>query len=629
MRIFKNKKILIPAIVTIIIISGICWQIDGEKSAGKTDNKSANTPEVKTINVSKFQEKKAYLSSIGKVEALKEVSLKSQLSANIKNVNVNIGDKVDKGDLLVELDHSNTNSELEKAKATIERLESNLNLKKAGATEEQVKKAESAVDGAKAGLEQARAGLEQTRANNEAMIKNAEIGVKIAKSSLNNNTTSTSQNLKDAHENLKLTASNILSTIRTALTTSGNILGKAPGTESANDVYEDYLGVKDNQVKKNAENNFIKAKDKYNEALEYKNNIDSEITKKEVEKLAFLVENSLDKINQSLVDLRITLDNSITTDEFPQTASYGPSLDGLKQQIDTQISYINQAQQNLQAGKQAVKNAEISDDNTSEQSRLSYEKALQNLEDAKSQAAANLESAQKNVKTQEQALEQSKKAYKEVTAPPRDVDLASIKASIREAEAGKNLVLNKLDKAFIKAPFPGEVASVPVESNELVNPGEVVASLVNKDGLQVKSYISSKDKKFINESSEATIKNGISGIVSKIAPKVDEKTKKIEVIIAVTETNTNLLSGEYVESKIKINNNGQDSSYLLPFKSIKVTPNGSFVYTVNNQNTIEEWPVELGRVVSDMNEVTEGLSPEMAIIANVRGLTPGEEVKIK
>ncbi len=628
MNLSKNKKIIIPALVVLIIVGLVSWRIFQGQSEETIEE--TKMPEVETVKLANYKEEESDISSIGKIEALEEVTLSAQMSAQIKGVEVNIGDKVETGQLLIELDHSSLDSELSKANASIERLEGNLAQQKAGATEQQIKQAQKGVEQARAGLEQTQASLEQTRANNRAMIKNAEIGVELAKSSLENTTTSSEQTLENAYDSLKLTASNILSTIRTALTASGDILGKKPGDEKANDLYEDYLGVKDFDSLNQAEIKFNRAKNDYEEAFEYNQNLGDTIAVSQGEKLDNLVGQALDSIDETLSSVRIVLDNTVTNNNFPKSSVSGTSLDGLKSQIDTQISYINQAQQNLQIQKQAVANAKISNQGNTEQTSLNYQQALQNLEDTKTQAEANLEAARKAVQTQEKALEQAQSSLEQVTAPPREVDLTSTKAAIKEAQAGRNLVLNQLSKAYVRAPFSGEVASVPANLNEFISTGDPLISLVNKNGLQVKSYLNSEDVKLIQEGSKAVIEEEISGVISNISPQVDPETKKIEVITVVTEKDSPLITGEYVEVKFRINKDeNTENVYFLPFKSIKITGEGNYVFTVNSEEKIEAHKVNLGRVVNDLNEVYNGLTPDMEIITNVRGLSKGQEVKIK
>ena len=616
-------------------LAGILLLAGGAFAASEmVDQKEKNTspkiasenPSVDLIEVGKFQQKKARLSSIGEVEAIKEVKIRSQLQGNVKRVNVEIGDKVEKDELLVELEHSGLESQLAQNKASIAKLRNEIDKMKAGATKEQVKKASSSVEQAKAALSQAKERLEQTKVNNNSMIENAQIGVDIAKSNLSNQTTSTKQQLSNAYDNLRLASSNLLSTARTALTTSGNILGMKPGDKRANDAYEHLLGAQNSQAKRNAENNFTEAKRSYNKAKEYYDSLSSQVSLQQGRELDDLVGKSLKDMDKALDNVRTTLENTITSQSLSRE-----SLQGLKQQIDTQISYVDQARKTLQTQRQAVENAKLSVDSTEEQTRLNYQKALQDLENAKKKAQSNLETARSSVEAQKKALAQARASYQQVTADPREVDLAPMRSSIEQLQAAQQGIRDKIEKAFIRAPFAGEVGSVPVGNNELVNPGDIVVSLVNKSGLQVRSYVSPQDKKYIQPGASALISDkDIKGTVSHVSPQVDSKTRKVEVITKVGEKKSGLITGEYVEVKFDVSSQiKEEGAYFLPFKAVKVTPEAAYVFTVNKDNRVEKKEVQLGGVVNEYNKVTQGLSPGMKIVDSVRGLEEGEKVKIE
>lgn len=600
-------------------------EIATQKEKSASSKIASEVPLVNLMEVGEFQQKKTQLSSIGEVEAIKEVKIRSQLQGNVEKVNVEIGDKVKKGELLVELEHSGLQSQLAQNRASIAKIRNEINKIKAGATKEQIKKVSSSVEQVKAALEQAKKQLEQTKVNNDSMIENAQIGVDIAKSNLSNQTTSTKQQLGDAYDNLRLASSNMLATVRTALTASGNILGMKPGDEGANDAYEHLLGAQNSQAKRDAKNSFTEARVSYNKAKEYYDSLSSGVSLQQGRELDDLVGKSLEDMDRVLDNVRTTLENTITSQNFPRE-----SLQGLKQQIDAQISYVDQAERTLQTQRQVVENAKLSVDSTEEQSQLNYQKALQNLENAKKQAQSNLETARSLVKTQEKALAQARASYEQIIADPREVDLAPMRSSIEQLQAAQQGIRDNIEKAFIRAPFAGEVGSVPVDNNELVNPGDIVVSLVNKSGLQVRSYVSPQDKKYIQAGTSALISDkNIKGTVSHVSPQVDSKTRKIEIITKVNEEESDLITGEYVEVKFDVSSQiEEEGAYFLPFKAVKVTPEAAYVFIVNKDNKIEKKEVKLGGVVNEYNKVTQGLSPGMKIVDSVRGLEEGEKVEI-
>ena len=394
----------------------------------------------------------------------------------------------------------------------------------------------------------------------------------------------------------------------------------------ANDAYSHLLGARSSQSKRDAERSFEQARRSYNEAREYYQDLADEVSISEGERLDELVGKSLEDMDQALNNTRVMLDKSVTSSQLPRE-----SLDGFKKSIDSQISYIEQARQNLQTQRQAVTNAELSAESSEESLRLDLQKAKQNLENARQEAQSNLEAARSSVEAQKKALEQAEASYEQVTADPREVDLAPMRNSIEELRAARKNIQNKIEKAFIRAPFSGEVGSLPVDRGELVNPGDVVVSLVNKSGLQVRSYISPKDKKYVQAGASALItEEDIPGTVSHVSPQVDSERRKVEVITKVDTEDTDLVTGEYAEVRIDISSQvEEEGDYLLPFKAVKVEPDTAYVYVVDEDNRVQKKQVELGRVVNEYNRITGGLSPDMRIVENVRGLEEGQKVKIE
>jgi RND family efflux transporter MFP subunit len=247
----------------------------------------------------------------------------------------------------------------------------------------------------------------------------------------------------------------------------------------------------------------------------------------------------------------------------------------------------------------------------------------------RSQNSANITAAQSGVDSAKSVLDIQKASYNSLVADPRQIDLEGIKASIKEAEAAYKLIAENREKAFIRAPFSGTVSNIPFKENNLISSGQTIASLVNKDGLQVKAYISEKEKEYIENGAAVSFGEGLEGIVANISPSVNDTTKKIEIIIAITSDKAPFTIGEYVESKISTKRDlvGSDK-FLLPLKAVKLGNDKAYVYVLDGE-IVEEKEVTLGKVVNESIEVLEGLSMGDNIISSVRGIKAGEKVKVK
>lgn len=207
--------------------------------------------------------------------------------------------------------------------------------------------------------------------------------------------------------------------------------------------------------------------------------------------------------------------------------------------------------------------------------------------------------------------------------------IASARAGLAAARAQLALANAQLSRTVIRSPISGEVSSISARDGALLTPGSRIASIVNPTGLQVRAFVNSRDRGLIAEGADVVIENTIPGSVSRIAPSIDTITKKVEVIVAISENNIGLLPGEFANIKIAIAEERRDTVFLLPLEAIKITNDGAAVFTLSGSNIVEILPITLGRVIGDAIEVTSGVSGITEIITNIRGIDIGEEVTVK
>ena len=621
---FKNftlKRLMVVIVLIIIVIIG--WRITSNKNQSEEES-SIRIPKVSLLNVDDYKEDNAVVSVIGAVESVDQLELKSQLSAQTRRVNVKVGDEVKRGQVLAELDHAGLDAQLAQASATIQRMEANLNLRIAGATDEEIEQTKAAVEQSKKGLDQARSQMEATIIANDSMITNAEIALELAENDLENTSVSSEDSITNAYDNLRLSIDSGVASIHSSLTEMGNILGESPGDPSANDVYEPVLGAEDYLSINTAELQFNNALASYNSAKEKADLLSESSFTVDIENASAIARSALEDTLDALDAVRYVLDKTISTAYFSDT-----SLSGLKSAIAGEITSINGSLTGLTTYEQAISASQLGQDSASDATQLAYEKAVSDLETAKSTAEANLASIESAVAVQESALKQAEAMLDIILASPRDVDLNSLRAGVNEASAAYQLIASNRAKAIFAAPFDGTVASVPVRVGDLVAPGSLVVSLVNTDGYQITAYINEEKRKEIDISSPAAIEGGVNGEVFRIAPSIDPMTKKVELIITVTDENPNLTVGEYVDIEIsKAQTAEVDVLYTLPLPAIKITPQGSYVFEVNDDSRLREHEVKQGRVVGELVEVLEGVTEGMQIVSSTRGLDNEQEVEV-
>jgi multidrug efflux pump subunit AcrA (membrane-fusion protein) len=204
-------------------------------------------------------------------------------------------------------------------------------------------------------------------------------------------------------------------------------------------------------------------------------------------------------------------------------------------------------------------------------------------------------------------------------------------AVVEQSQAAVDNLRAQVAKTVIRSPIEGTVASVPVRVGELMTMGQLVASVVSVDSLQIKLYVSDSDVGNFRVGDPVVISATAKGTVSNISPSIDSKTKKVEVKVLVTSPkDASLVVGQNVTVVIAGTNTATSSvSYFLPIQVVKIDLNTAAVYSVDSQSVVTEVPVTLGKVVGETVEVTGGIKPGMVVVSPSFELKTGDTVVIK
>jgi len=157
-----KKKIIISIVIFIFIAAGIGYSVIKNKQ-----------PKYK-FWVARKGEIIQKVSATGKVSPKKEIDLGFEIQGKIKKINIKVGDKAEKGQVLVSLDKDELNSQFLEAKANFESAKANLDKVQAGPSQEEIKIYEQAVKNARIALDNAETTLkdaEKTLADTKAQAK--------------------------------------------------------------------------------------------------------------------------------------------------------------------------------------------------------------------------------------------------------------------------------------------------------------------------------------------------------------------------------------------------------------------------------------------------------------------------
>ena len=219
------------------------------------------------------------------------------------------------------------------------------------------------------------------------------------------------------------------------------------------------------------------------------------------------------------------------------------------------------------------------------------------------------------------------------TSGSRPEDDAAARAALKQAQGALNAAQANLEKTIVRSPISGSIVSLPVTRGDFVSSFAQVAEISNPQALQIKVYVTSDDARTIAVGGAVAIEGAVTGVVTSIAPAIDPSTNKIQVGVGITGDQGSLTDGETVTVTIdRVNEKTatatkSSAAILIPIVAAKITPAGTFVFTVASSTLIAE-PVTLGAILGDQITVVSGLTSDATIVTDARGLSDGQSVVV-
>jgi len=199
-------------------------------------------------------------------------------------------------------------------------------------------------------------------------------------------------------------------------------------------------------------------------------------------------------------------------------------------------------------------------------------------------------------------------------------------ADVRAAEANLASARANLEKTFIRAPISGAINRLDLEVGSFVSPGVPVVYITNQGGLEAVVFVSEKDIRDIVVGAKAVIGGVIEGAVIRVAKALDPVTKKAEMRIAIP-AGAPFVAGQSASIAItRTRAAGQIGPLSIPLSALKITPEGPVVFTVSSDGILNAHLVALGTLRGSSTEIKDGLTIDMEIVKDARGLKDGQKV---
>ena len=128
---------------------------------------------------------------------------------------------------------------------------------------------------------------------------------------------------------------------------------------------------------------------------------------------------------------------------------------------------------------------------------------------------------------------------------------ARAKSGLEQAEVAVQKAQLELDRARVKAPFAGRVASVKVQTGQYVRPGDQLMSIVDLNRIRVEVQVLEGQVGFLTSGRKARVRfaafpdQEFDGRVETINPIVDKDTRSAKVVVSVSNPNGAILPGMY------------------------------------------------------------------------------------
>lgn len=209
--------------------------------------------------------------------------------------------------------------------------------------------------------------------------------------------------------------------------------------------------------------------------------------------------------------------------------------------------------------------------------------------------------------------------------------LDALTAQVAIAEANVKLARSQLDRATVRSPVDGVVASVQIDEGEVAQPGVPVARVVQLDPVKISVSVPDRDVVALVAGMEAQVSTPAqptlrTGTLKTVAPVADLSTRSFLVEVSVPNSDHALLPGMIAE--VKVARTVAEAAVVLPQDWIVTRLDGYGVFVIDGD--VARWrPVVLGAVVREQVVVSEGLAAgDRIVMTGQHTLADGDAVLI-
>ncbi|MBI5655208.1 efflux RND transporter periplasmic adaptor subunit [Candidatus Uhrbacteria bacterium] len=595
-------------IVLILVLAGAGWLWYGKSQSGKTT--------YETVAVAK-QDLKQTVEVTGEIKPAERIDLAFRNSGKISAVNVKVGDTVKVGDILAELDAQDAHFAVQNAKAALSIAQANLDAKIAGETKQSIRVSETQVEQAQASLEKALNDLDSIRKTSADAVTVAQISFETAQNSLTNADAIASQTTQNAYDTSRSTLLSALGPLQTGLTDGDQIIGV--DNSAANSYYSSLLGILDLGSMDRAKSSYAAAKSAKAVAETAVKGLTASSSKEAILAAADLVQNAVTLVQAYLSDVQKVLAASLTSSYFTTT-----DLTAKKTTIDADRTSVSSQKTIVEGAVQTIKNSELAKTQTVQQLQDAVRTAQVAWDTAKTNADVQVKSAQTNVTVQQAAVDAAKASLDQKKAGPRAVDLASLRATVMQAQVNYEKAMNDLEDVQILAPVDGIVSEVLPDVGEQIVMNTTAVRMVGTSSYDIEANVPETDiaKISVGQTAEITL------------DAYGDEVKFVGSVTAKDPAETMVQDAVYYKIRVQIDPQGKEvkpkmtanvivttaevkNAMIIPLRTIKTANGGTKTVRILLDGKPQDKTITIG-IKGDEGkvEVKSGLSEGDQVIAS-------------
>lgn len=606
----KYKSLLVLA--SLLIITTVAAQQNNAPEAAAVKAKR-----VEVIRIADAVSDGGVVPVVGQLKANQQLDLRPQMPGPVSAVWVKLGQYVRPGQVLVEVAHRDLDASVAQASANLQSAAVQLEKTKNGLRPEDILIAEENVIAAQKTLQDMKNG---GRPEQVAQAQNNVVAAETALDEANTNYVRTeqqnAQSLASAFENAVLAIDSAQVAVDKVLHEDLDNLFNANDGDNLIPVITD--------VVLEAQTN--ESRDASGARLNSWRFSTSSLVSTNHEAVFAALNTAATELSAQVAFLELTnktMLDALATPSYPQT-----SVDAAKAAVNAARATVKTHLSAVTTSRQGIESLEITNQRNLETARGRIDSAAAQLKNAQEQLAIVKQGATADaIAAQESRVRQAEQQLAIARNGARPEDIRLQEAMVAQARASLSLAAANRDKAIIRAPIGGTVTYLPSKIGDLLSSSSIAISIANASVLEVETYVSESERRFIELGAQAIVNDEIKAQVREISPALDPVNNKIKVVVTLTDAASNLTLGETV--RVGINKVAPEQSILrLPLTAVKLSSSKAEVFTVDGE-VLNSLTVETGSVLANTIDIMTPLAADLLIVKDARGLKAGQIVEIR